>query len=496
MPSKKTISTKDISLEDIFVYFNEDIEIKLSESAIDAITKCRNYLESRMNNSDERIYGINTGFGSLCDVAISNEQTEELQYNLIVSHACGQGDLVPEEIARLIMLLKIKNMSFGYSGVRLELTEKLVSFFNHKITPVIFQQGSLGASGDLAPLAHMSLPLLGLGEVYFNGERQSSESALKQCQIEALSLSYKEGLALINGTQFSLAYGLYAIYHAQKLMRWANVIAALSMEAYVCSFDPLDKDLHRIRKHAGQKLVSKEIFELFEGSGLHDSKKYSVQDPYSFRCVPQVHGASHDTIQYVGSVIENELNAVTDNPNVFSDGDKILSGGNFHAQPLALVLDFLSIGLSELASISERRIYKLVSGERGLPDYLTGHPGLHSGFMIPQYTAASIVSQNKQLCTPSSVDTITSSKGQEDHVSMAANAATKTYRVVENVYKVLATELMSAAQALEFRSDKKLGSKLNKVYLDYRKTVPKLEKDRFLSPDMFKSIDFLKSKSY
>ena len=496
MHSKKSITIKDNSLEDIFTYFTEDFDIELSKEAQEAIKASRGYLENRMRNSDASIYGINTGFGSLCDVKISNEDSEALQYNLIVSHACGQGDLVPQDIARLILLLKIKNMAFGYSGVRLELTEKLVSFYNHKITPVIFQQGSLGASGDLAPLAHMSLPLLGLGEVYYNGERQPASQALKACGIDALSLSYKEGLALINGTQFSLAYALYSTHHAQRIMRWANIIAALSMEAYNCSCDPLDKDLHRIRKHKGQQKVSQEILELFDGSDLHDCKKHSVQDPYSFRCVPQVHGASYDAITYVGSVVENEINAVTDNPNVFGEEDKILSGGNFHAQPLALVLDFLGIALSELSSISERRTYKLVSGERDLPDYLTAHPGLHSGFMIPQYTAASIVSQNKQLCSPSSVDSITSSKGQEDHVSMAANAATKTYRIVENVYKVLAIELMCVAQALEFRSPQSLGPKLKTVFDNYRKEVPKLEKDRVLSPDIFSSIYFIKSNLY
>lgn len=430
MPTNVSVSSKDIKLEDIFVYFKEDFNIELSVESIDAINKSRSYLENKLDESDENIYGINTGFGSLCDVAISKEQTEELQYNLIVSHACGQGDLVPQDIARLILLLKIKNTAFGYSGVRLALTEKLIALYNNKITPVIFQQGSLGASGDLAPLAHMSLPLLGLGEVYYQDIRQPAKKALESCGIESISLSYKEGLALINGTQFSLAYSLYAIYHAKKLMRWANVIAGLSLEAFNCSCDPFDSDLHRIRKHTGQQKVSEEIRKMFEGSDLHSCEKHSVQDPYSFRCVPQVHGATYDTIEYVSSVIENELNAVTDNPNVFSSEDKVLSGGNFHAQPLALVLDFLGIAISELSSISERRTYKLVSGERDLPDYLTPHPGLHSGFMIPQYTAASIVSQNKQLCSPSSVDSITSSKGQEDHVSMAANAATKTYKIV------------------------------------------------------------------
>jgi len=491
-----SLSSHEISLDDISVYFLKDFDIELSEESVNAINNCRSYLENRLNNSEELIYGINTGFGSLCDVAISKAQREELQYNLIVSHACGQGEYVPVEIARLILLLKIKNMAFGYSGVRLELTNALKDLYNKKITPVIYQQGSLGASGDLAPLAHMSLPVLGLGEVWYEDKKRKTSEVLKELGLSPMSLSAKEGLALINGTQFSLSYATWSMYHAQKLMRWANVVAALSMEAFLCSCDPLDKDLHRIRQQKGQQKVSQDILELLEDSDLLITEKHSVQDPYSFRCVPQVHGATYDALEYAKVVIERELNAVTDNPNVFPDENKILSGGNFHAQPLALILDFMGIALAELGSISERRIYKLVIGKRGLPDYLTDHPGLHSGFMIPQYTAASIVSQNKQLCSPSSVDSITTSKGQEDHVSMAANAATKTYRIVENIYKVLAIELMTAAQALEFRKPYKCSAKLSKVIADYRERVPKLEKDRVLSPDIFETIAFIKGNTY
>ena len=375
-------------------------------------------------------------------------------------------------------------MSFGYSGVTLSLLQKLTSFYNHNITPVIFQQGSLGASGDLAPLAHMSLPLLGLGEVWYKEERVETSVIFNKLGIEPLSLSAKEGLALINGTQFSLAYGIWSIYHAKRLMRWANFISAISMEAYVCCLDPFDSDLHRIRRQLGQQNVAKEILDILEGSQVTNQHLHSVQDPYSFRCVPQVHGASSDSIDYVSQIFERELNAVTDNPNVFAEGDKILSGGNFHAQPLALTFDFLGIALAELGSISERRTYKLVNGDRGLPDYLTAHPGLHSGFMIPQYTAASIVSQNKQLCSPASVDSIVSSKGQEDHVSMAANGATKTFRIVENIYKLLAIELMTAAQALEFRKPQKSSPTIEKVIKAYREVVPKLEEDRVLAPDI------------
>lgn len=487
------ISSAEISLSDIFVYFEKKFEITLCKESEKAVLKSREYLDKRITSSDKLVYGINTGFGSLCNVEITKTQIEQLQYNLIVSHACGQGEVVPESIARLILLLKIKNMSFGYSGVTLPLVEKLISLYNNEITPIIYQQGSLGASGDLAPLAHMSLPLLGLGEVWYKGEKKETKDVFKTLQIDPIKLSAKEGLALINGTQFSLAYSLWSVYHAKRLMRWANIIAAVSMEAFVCSLDPFYEGLHSIRRQLGQQKVAGDIRDILEGSEVLKLQKQSVQDPYSFRCIPQVHGASMDTINHVSQIVERELNAVTDNPNVFAMEDKILSGGNFHAQPLALVLDFLGIGLSELGSISERRTYKLINGERGLPDYLTTHPGLHSGFMIPQYTAASIVSQNKQLCTPASVDSIVSSKGQEDHVSMAANGATKTYRIVDNIYKLLSIELMTAAQALEFRKPHQSSPLIKTVVAEYRKKVDKLGEDRVLATDINTTNAFLRS---
>jgi len=496
MSDKLNLSPSLISLNDIFIYFKDNFDIELSEESKKAILKNRKYLDNKIANSNVLTYGINTGFGSLCNVEITKAEIEKLQYNLIVSHACGQGEIVPEQIARLILLLKIKNMSFGYSGVTLPLVQKLILFYNKKITPIIFQQGSLGASGDLAPLAHMSLPLLGLGEVWYEGKRMASSEVFEKLDIQPLNLSAKEGLALINGTQFSLAYGIWSVYHAKRIMRWANLISAISMEAYVCSLDPFDSDLHRIRRQIGQQIVAKDILEILKDSEVKNEHLHSVQDPYSFRCVPQVHGASYDSIEYISQIFERELNAVTDNPNVFADSDKVLSGGNFHAQPLALTLDFLGIALSELGSISERRTYKLVNGDRGLPDYLTAHPGLHSGFMIPQYTAASIVSQNKQLCTPSSVDSIVSSKGQEDHVSMAANGATKTFRIVENVYKILAIELMTAAQALEFRKPHKSSPIIQKIIDNYRQIVPKLEEDRVLAPDINETIEFIKTNKF
>ncbi|MBT8189984.1 MAG: histidine ammonia-lyase [Saprospiraceae bacterium] len=491
-----TISPHKIKLDELFIYFRDEFDIQLSEESIKAVQKTRSYLERRMAKSHEKIYGVNTGFGSLCDVEINREETEQLQYNLIVSHAAGVGEIVPVEIARLVLLLKIKNLSFGYSGVRLNLINKMIGLFNQKITPIIYQQGSLGASGDLAPLAHMSLPIIGKGEVWYEGNKHSTNDLFNKLGIEPFRLSSKEGLALINGTQFSLAYSIWSAYHTRNLMYWCNLITALSIEAYQCSLDPFDPDIQNIRQHNGQKVVAARLLELLEGSEVLKGHKHGVQDPYSFRCVPQVHGASFDAIEHVLNTFENELNAVTDNPNVFTEEDKILSGGNFHAQPLALSLDFLGIALAELANISERRTYKLIEGSRGLPDYLTAQSGLHSGMMITQYTAASVVSQNKQLCSPSSVDSIVSSKGQEDHVSMAANGATKTYRIVENVYKVLAIELMVACQALEFRRPLKSSPALSTIIDNYREHVPKLNEDRVLHDDIIKSIAFLKARNF
>lgn len=490
------ISSNYIRLDDIYKALEGEFRVELSEDTLNNLKENRSFLEKTISGGDRKVYGVNTGFGSLCNVSISPDEIEKLQYNLIVSHACGQGEQVPFEISRLILLLKLKNLAFAKSGVRPILVERLCQFYNKGIIPVIYQQGSLGASGDLAPLAHMSLPLLGLGEVWSDGRKVSAQEKLNEKGLETLALSAKEGLALINGTQFSLAYSIYSVYHAERLLRWANVINCISMEAFQCSLDPFDEDLNKLRNQEGQMEVARQIREICSDSTILSQQYDTVQDPYSFRCVPQVHGASLDAINYVKDITERELNAVTDNPNVFNEEEKILSGGNFHAQPLAISLDFLAIAISELGSISERRVFKLVDGQRSLPDYLTPKPGLNSGFMIPQYTAASIVSQNKQLCSPSSVDSISSSKGQEDHVSMAANAATKTYRVVNNLYSVLAIELMVACQALGFRKENSPSTFTRKVVEDYRAVVGKLDEDRVLFSDINKSRDFILNKEY
>ena len=475
-------------LENI-VYKNQ--KIALSEESISRINKCREYLDQKLKQSDSLFYGINTGFGSLCNIQISKTEIEKLQIRLVVSHACGMGDEVPSNIVKLMLLLKIQSLSYGFSGAHLDTVQRLVDFYNNDIIPVVFQLGSLGASGDLAPLAHLSLPLIGMGSVYYKGEKMDSGDLLKKFNWQPLQLRSKEGLALLNGTQFSLSYLTWSILESNRLLQLANLTSAISIDAFDCSLTPFDKRLHKIRPHSGQLQTAEFILNILKNSELANSKKENVQDPYSFRCVPQVHGASADTIKYAEQVLLTEVNAVTDNPNVFPDDDAILSGGNFHAQPLALVLDFLAIAVAELGSISERRTYQLISGSRGLSPFLSPEPGLNSGLMIPQYTAASIVSQNKQFCTPASADSIVSSNGQEDHVSMAANAATKLYKVIKNVERLIAIEFMTASQALEFRRPLKSSETIEKVIKDYRKNVKPLEDDRFLSKDLHDTLSFL-----
>ncbi len=469
--------------------------ISITPDAQKKINDCRAYLDKKIDSGDELFYGINTGFGYLQNVQIDKHQLQELQSNLIKSHACGLGEEVPEEIVKLMLLLKIKSLSYGYSGVQMDTVSRLADMYNNNVLPVIYTQGSLGASGDLAPLSHLSLPLIGLGEVNHEGKKISASDALKKMGWEPIGLQSKEGLALINGTQFMSAYGMHNLVQAHRLLQWADMIAAISFDAFDCVQGPLHEKIHSIRPHKGQVDTAKKITELLSCSAILAQKKSQVQDPYSFRCVPQVHGATRDTFDYVLSVFIKEINSVTDNPNIFPEDDLIVSGGNFHGQPLALTLDFLAIAMSELANISERRTYQLISGQHGLPLFLVKQPGLHSGFMIPQYTAAGIVSENKQLCTPSSIDSISSSNNQEDHVSMGANAATKCKRVIDNVEKVLAIELLTAAQALEFRRPLKSSPIIENVIAAFRKEVSFNEADRILRDDMVKAIEFIKTYS-
>ncbi len=487
------ISADLLSIEKINEIISHDLKLELSEEARINIEKCRTYLDEKMKSHDKPIYGINTGFGSLCNVKIAGENLSKLQENLVKSHACGTGDEVPHEIVKLMLLLKIQSLSYGHSGVQLETVERLVTFYNNDVLPIIYTQGSLGASGDLSPLAHLSLPLLGEGEVFYKGFRQPSHKVLESLDLQPLVLKSKEGLALLNGTQFMSAYGVYSLIKACKLSYLADLIGAISLEGFDGRKEPYTDLIHLIRPHKGQVVTAEKMLEFLDGSEIIEQEKVHVQDPYSFRCIPQVHGASKDTIDYVKKVFRTEINSVTDNPNIFVGEDKIISGGNFHGQPLALALDFLGLGLAELGSISERRTYQLISGLRGLPAFLVNDPGLNSGFMIPQYTAASIVSQNKQFATPASIDSIVSSNGQEDHVSMGANAATKTLKIVENLERILAIELLNASQALEFRRPLKSSDFIEMFIKSYREEVSFVSEDRILHYDIEKSIQFLNS---
>lgn len=487
---------RPLKLDEMRYALHSGTHIELTPAAILAIQKGRDWLDQLSTSSAKPVYGINTGFGALCDVIIPESDLEQLQQNLVMSHACGIGAELPDELIRLLLLLKIQALSFGNSGVQLATVQRLIDFFNHDILPVVYEQGSLGASGDLAPLAHLSLPLIGLGEVRVKGVKQTSTAALNAHHLQPLRLKSKEGLALLNGTQFMTAYGVWCLLRAQHLADAADMIGALSLEAFDGRPEPFHPSLHAIRPHAGQVEVAHRVRSFLEGSAHSKSTKRHVQDPYSFRCIPQVHGASRDTIQYAHKVFSTEMNAVTDNPTIFPDENAVFSGGNFHGQPLALALDFLAIAVAEFGSISERRTYQLIHGLRDLPAFLAVNPGLNSGLMIPQYTAASLVSQNKQLCTPASVDSITSSAGQEDHVSMGANAATKCLRVVANVEQVLAIELLSAAQAFEFRRQAKTSSRLEKLLIDFRKQVNRVETDRVLHDDLLKSLSFIQSYSF
>jgi histidine ammonia-lyase len=409
-----------------------------------------------------------------------------------MSHACGFGNEVDPEIVKLMLLLKIHALCLGKSGVQLQTLQRLVDFFNCDITSVVYEQGSLGASGDLSPLAHLVLPLLGLGEAWADGEKKPAAEVLKMHGWEPLVLQSKEGLALLNGTQFMSAHGISVILKAMKLSKWADTITALSLEAYDGRIDPFYAQLHTIRPHPGQIETAANIRFILEGSELINKSGKKVQDPYSFRCSPQVHGAAKDTFNYVASVVLTEVNSVTDNPTIFPEEDMVLSGGNFHGEPLAMAFDFMAIALAELGSISERRVYRLIAGERNLPAFLVANPGLNSGFMIPQYTAASIVSQNKQLATPCSVDSISSSNEQEDHVSMGANAATRLLRMADNLERILAIEFFTAAQALEFRRPLKTSPFLEKIVKAYRRKVSFIEEDTVMYTEMQKTVQFIR----
>ena len=486
------ISAAHLSIERIGEIIHQGYKLELSEESRQKILYCREYLDNKIAADSKPVYGVTTGFGSLCNVSIGHDHLAKLQINLMMSHACGTGERVPNEIVKIMLLLKIQSLSYGFSGCKLDTVERLIDFFNNDIFPIVYMQGSLGASGDLVPLAHLSLPLVGLGEVEYQGEVMSGKQILEKMGWQPITLASKEGLALLNGTQNMSAFAVWALLQSQRLSDWADKIAAMSLDAFFGLTEPFTDAVHQVRPHRGQINTAARMRELLEGSEITEQPKPYVQDPYSFRCVPQVHGASKDTIEYVASVIDTEVNAATDNPTVCPDEDLIISAGNFHGQPIALPMDFLAIALSELANISERRIYKLISGKRGLPSFLVANPGVNSGFMITQYTAASVVSLNKSLCAPASVDSIPSCQGQEDHVSMGANAAIKLYQVVLNVERVLAIELFNAAQALDFRRPLKSSPAIERIHEAFRQEIPFIANDEVMYPYIQKSVDFLR----
>ena len=490
------ISSEHLTLDKVKEIIDSHARLVLSEESIQAIEKCRRYLDTKMDDIGRPVYGVTTGFGSLCNVTIPADKLSQLQYNLVVSHACGSGETVRPEIVKLMLLLKVQSLSYGHSGAQLVTVQRLIDMFNNDILPVVYQHGSLGASGDLAPLAHLSLPLLGLGEVLYKGQIRPSAEVAAEFGWQPITLQSKEGLALLNGTQFMSAHAVWSVLKSKRLSKWADYIGAISLDAYDGRIEPFFALTHQLRPHKGQIETGERFLHLLEGSELIKRDKVHVQDPYSFRCIPQVHGAVKDCIRYVESVIEIEINSTTDNPNVFPDEDMIISAGNFHGEPIALPMDSLAVAMSELASISERRTFRLISGQRGLPSFLVAKPGLNSGFMIPQYTAASIVSQNKGLCWPASCDLIPSSQGQEDHVSMGSNSATKLVRVLDNVEEVLGIELLNAVQALEFRRPAKTSPVLEGIINDYRSQVPFVDNDSYLHPLIEKSVLFLRNEDH
>lgn len=485
------ISSERLSIARVGHILDSGMRLALSDDAKNRIERCRRYLDNKMKTCREPLYGINTGFGSLCNIQVAPAELCQLQKNLVMSHACGTGQPVSPRIVRLMLFLKAQSLSYGNSGVQLATVQRLVDFYNEDILPVVYSQGSLGASGDLAPLANLSLPLIGLGEVLHKGVRRPAAEVLDEMGWQPLELQSKEGLALLNGTQFMSAHAVESLLRARRLWHAAAMIGAMSLDAFDGRIEPFGAEVNAVRHHRGQIETAALFRTILAGSQLVDRPKAHVQDPYSFRCIPQVHGAVLDVINHVSAMIEDEINSPTDNPTIFPEEDIIVSAGNFHGEPIALPMDSLCVALSELANISERRIYKLIAGVRGLPSFLVAKPGLNSGFMILQYAAASIVNQNKGLCWPTSCDSIPSSQGQEDHVSMGANSATKLLRVADNLQRVLAIELINAAQALDFRRPLRSSEAVEKLHAEFRGVVPFTDVDTVMSPVIATAVDFV-----
>ena len=485
------IGSGELTFDLIEEILDSKARLELSPEAIAKIEKCRNYLDRKTETSEVPLYGITTGFGSLCNRNISPNELTTLQENLVKSHACSVGTELNPEIVRLMLLLKAHALSMGHSGVQVVTVQRVLDLYNNDILPIVYDRGSLGASGDLAPLANLFLPLIGEGDVNYKGERRPAAEVLKEVGLEPVKLQSKEGLALLNGTQFMSSNGVYAIIRARHIMKGADMIGAISLEAFDGRIEPFYDNIHQVRPHKGQIETGEAFRRLLAGSELIAKPKKHVQDPYSFRCIPQVHGAIKDAIRYVSGVLLTEINSVTDNPTIFPDEDCIISGGNFHGEPLALVFDYLAVALAELGNISERRVAQLIMGFRGLPEFLVAEPGLNSGFMIPQYAAAAMVSQNKMYCFSAASDSIVSSNGQEDHVSMGANAATKLHKILDNLANILAIELMNGAQGLDFRRPEKTSPILEEFMAAYRAEVPFVKDDIIMYKMIQKTADFL-----
>lgn len=482
---KVIITGNDLTLEKMAQVCREFATVELSSNAIDRILASRKIVDDFVNN-EKVVYGITTGFGKFSDVTITKEESKLLQKNLIMTHAVGAGNPFDTEIVRGIILLRINNLAKGYSGARLETIQTMIDMLNKGVHPIVPEKGSLGASGDLAPLSHVVLPMIGLGKAEFKGEVLEGAEAMKKAGITPLELTSKEGLSLINGTQVMTSVGALALYDALNLVKVSDIAAALSFEAHYGVVDALDHKVHDVRPHKGQQDTAKIILDLLKDSKMTTKQgEVRVQDAYSLRCTPQVHGASKDAINYIKEKVEIEINSVTDNPIIFPETLEGISGGNFHGQPMALSFDFLAIALSELANISERRLERLVNPAlSGLPAFLVEKGGLNSGFMIVQYSAASLVSENKVLAHPASVDSIPSSANQEDHVSMGTIAARKANEIMKNVRRVLSMELMCACQAIDLRGNKGLGCGTQKAYEVVRNLVPMLKEDRPLYEDI------------
>lgn len=495
--NKLIINGESLEIADVVRVARQDYKVELAEEAKVKINKAREYVD-KLVDSEAVVYGITTGFGKFSDVSITKEDTKTLQRNLIVSHACNVGDPLAEEVVRGIMLIRCNALAKGFSGIRLSTVQTLIDMLNARVHPVVPEKGSLGASGDLSPLAHIVLVLMGEGEAYYQGVKMSGKEAMEKAGITPVQLISKEGLALINGTPIMGSIGALAVYDAKNLMKTADIIGAMTLEALRGITDAYDHKIHEARGQKGQMITARNVLRIVDGSELTTHQgEIRVQDAYSLRCVPQIHGATRDAIRYVEEVISIELNAATDNPLIFVDQDQVISGGNFHGQPLAIALDTLGICLSELANVSERRTERLVNPQlNDLPAFLTKQGGLNSGFMIAQYSAASIVSENKILAHPASVDSIPSSANQEDHVSMGTTAARKARVILDNVQKVLGIEAFAASQGISFRGDAKLGKGTAKAYEMIRKEVTPVAEDRIMYVEINKFDNMIKRNAF